>query len=118
MQQDLKNERSNALLQVVMALAMSPAFIPITGASQDVPTKTESLQRVRIIFVPQTGSLSCQRSVFAALIVKDGDMGCTDFSLSFYYYTVLAMHENVLKCPTPGCTGQGHVNSNRNTHRR
>lgn len=31
---------------------------------------------------------------------------------------VLAMHESVLKCPTPGCTGQGHVNSNRNTHRR
>lgn len=31
---------------------------------------------------------------------------------------VLAMHENVLRCPTPGCTGQGHVNSNRNTHRR
>ncbi|TSM04926.1 Myelin transcription factor 1 [Bagarius yarrelli] len=34
-----------------------------------------------------------------------------------YYCKVLAMHENVLKCPTPGCTGQGHVNSNRNTHR-
>lgn len=34
------------------------------------------------------------------------------------FLTVLAMHENVLKCPTPGCTGQGHVNSNRNTHRR
>lgn len=31
---------------------------------------------------------------------------------------VLAMHENVLKCPTPGCTGRGHVNSNRSTHRR
>ncbi|ELW72455.1 Suppression of tumorigenicity 18 protein, partial [Tupaia chinensis] len=31
---------------------------------------------------------------------------------------LLAMHENVLKCPTPGCTGRGHVNSNRNTHRR
>ncbi|KYO26120.1 hypothetical protein Y1Q_0003868 [Alligator mississippiensis] len=30
---------------------------------------------------------------------------------------LLAMHENVLKCPTPGCTGRGHVNSNRNTHR-
>uniref|UniRef100_A0A3B4GBB4 Myelin transcription factor 1b n=1 Tax=Pundamilia nyererei TaxID=303518 RepID=A0A3B4GBB4_9CICH len=30
----------------------------------------------------------------------------------------LAMHENVLKCPTPGCTGRGHVNSNRSTHRR
>ncbi|VFV35665.1 myelin transcription factor 1-like [Lynx pardinus] len=27
------------------------------------------------------------------------------------------MHENVLKCPTPGCTGRGHVNSNRNSHR-
>ncbi|KAF0036560.1 hypothetical protein F2P81_011872 [Scophthalmus maximus] len=34
-----------------------------------------------------------------------------------YFSKVLAMHENVLKCPTPGCTGQGHVNSNRNTHR-
>uniref|UniRef100_A0A670J1L3 Myelin transcription factor 1 like n=2 Tax=Podarcis muralis TaxID=64176 RepID=A0A670J1L3_PODMU len=32
-------------------------------------------------------------------------------------YYVLAMHENVLKCPTPGCTGRGHVNSNRNSHR-
>ncbi|KAG7224246.1 hypothetical protein INR49_000489 [Caranx melampygus] len=32
-------------------------------------------------------------------------------------HIILAMHENVLKCPTPGCTGQGHVNSNRNTHR-
>ncbi|XP_026700577.1 myelin transcription factor 1-like protein isoform X8 [Athene cunicularia] len=34
-----------------------------------------------------------------------------------YYGKVLAMHENVLKCPTPGCTGRGHVNSNRNSHR-
>ncbi|KAI4542614.1 hypothetical protein MG293_007993 [Ovis ammon polii] len=33
------------------------------------------------------------------------------------YGKVLAMHENVLKCPTPGCTGRGHVNSNRNSHR-
>uniref|UniRef100_A0A2K6U4C2 Myelin transcription factor 1 like n=1 Tax=Saimiri boliviensis boliviensis TaxID=39432 RepID=A0A2K6U4C2_SAIBB len=32
-------------------------------------------------------------------------------------YYVLAMHESVLKCPTPGCTGRGHVNSNRNSHR-
>lgn len=31
---------------------------------------------------------------------------------------VLAMYENVLKCPTPGCSGRGHVNSNRNSHRR
>ena len=23
-----------------------------------------------------------------------------------------------LRCPTPGCTGRGHVNSNRNSHRR
>ncbi|XP_073535392.1 suppression of tumorigenicity 18 protein isoform X5 [Phyllobates terribilis] len=34
-----------------------------------------------------------------------------------YTSKILAMHENVLKCPTPGCTGRGHVNSNRNTHR-
>lgn len=27
------------------------------------------------------------------------------------------MHETILKCPTPGCSGRGHVNSNRNTHR-
>lgn len=31
--------------------------------------------------------------------------------------TVLAMHETILKCPTPGCNGRGHVSSNRNTHR-
>ncbi|XP_048385828.1 suppression of tumorigenicity 18 protein isoform X3 [Stegostoma tigrinum] len=34
-----------------------------------------------------------------------------------YSSRVLAMHENVLRCPTPGCTGRGHVNSNRNSHR-
>lgn len=42
----------------------------------------------------------------------------TDLSFVCCVSVVLAMHENVLKCPTPGCTGQGHVNSNRNTHRR
>ncbi|GFV11324.1 myelin transcription factor 1-like protein [Trichonephila clavipes] len=31
--------------------------------------------------------------------------------------SVLALHETILKCPTPGCTGKGHVNSNRNSHR-
>ncbi|KAF3844627.1 hypothetical protein F7725_007790 [Dissostichus mawsoni] len=30
---------------------------------------------------------------------------------------IVAMYENVLKCPTLGCTGRGHVNSNRNSHR-
>ncbi|KAI5695283.1 hypothetical protein M8J75_013986 [Diaphorina citri] len=30
---------------------------------------------------------------------------------------ILAMHETILKCPTPGCNGRGHVSSNRNTHR-
>lgn len=30
---------------------------------------------------------------------------------------VLAMHETILKCPTTGCNGRGHVSSNRNTHR-
>ncbi len=43
---------------------------------------------------------------------------CVCVCVYFVFPTVLAMHENVLKCPTPGCTGQGHVNSNRNTHRR
>ena len=27
------------------------------------------------------------------------------------------MHENTVKCPTPGCTGKGHVNGNRHSHR-
>ena len=35
----------------------------------------------------------------------------------FLILIVLAMHETILKCPTPGCSGRGHVNSNRNTHR-
>lgn len=33
------------------------------------------------------------------------------------FSAVLAMHETILKCPTPGCNGRGHVSSNRNTHR-
>ncbi|OXB63569.1 hypothetical protein ASZ78_000916 [Callipepla squamata] len=39
------------------------------------------------------------------------------YVINCFSSSVLAMHENVLKCPTPGCTGRGHVNSNRNTHR-
>lgn len=31
--------------------------------------------------------------------------------------TVLALHETILKCPTSGCNGRGHVSSTRNTHR-
>lgn len=27
------------------------------------------------------------------------------------------MHETILKCPTRGCNGRGHVSSNRNSHR-
>lgn len=27
------------------------------------------------------------------------------------------MHETILKCPTTGCNGRGHVSSNRNSHR-
>lgn len=27
------------------------------------------------------------------------------------------MHEQIIKCPTPGCNGRGHVHSHRTTHR-
>lgn len=27
------------------------------------------------------------------------------------------MHETIVKCPTPGCTGRGHVSSGRTSHR-
>lgn len=30
---------------------------------------------------------------------------------------VLATHEIILKCPTAGCNGSGHVNSKRSSHR-
>ncbi|EDS37136.1 myelin transcription factor 1 [Culex quinquefasciatus] len=30
---------------------------------------------------------------------------------------VLALHETILKCPTPGCNGRGHVSAGRNSHR-
>ncbi|CAG5089393.1 Similar to Myt1l: Myelin transcription factor 1-like protein (Mus musculus) [Cotesia congregata] len=31
--------------------------------------------------------------------------------------TLLAPSQTILKCPTPGCNGRGHVSSNRSTHR-
>lgn len=30
---------------------------------------------------------------------------------------VLALNETILKCPTHGCNGRGHISSSRNTHR-
>lgn len=33
------------------------------------------------------------------------------------YSVVLALHEQILKCPTPGCNGRGHVQSHRSVHR-
>lgn len=30
---------------------------------------------------------------------------------------VLALNETILKCPTIGCNGRGHISSSRNTHR-
>lgn len=29
----------------------------------------------------------------------------------------MAIHETILKCPTPGCNGRGHVSRGRNSHR-
>ncbi|KFB42052.1 AGAP000875-PA-like protein [Anopheles sinensis] len=33
------------------------------------------------------------------------------------YPQILALHETILKCPTPGCNGRGHVSAGRNSHR-
>lgn len=30
---------------------------------------------------------------------------------------MLALHEQILKCPTPGCNGRGHVQAHRSVHR-
>lgn len=30
---------------------------------------------------------------------------------------LLALNETILKCPTLGCNGRGHISSNRNSHR-
>lgn len=35
----------------------------------------------------------------------------------FYFLAVLALNETILKCPTLGCNGRGHISSSRNTHR-
>ncbi|ROT81156.1 hypothetical protein C7M84_000095 [Penaeus vannamei] len=34
-----------------------------------------------------------------------------------YIIPVLAAHETIVKCPTPGCSGRGHVNQSRHCHR-
>lgn len=39
------------------------------------------------------------------------------FKLSKNLTKVLAMHETILKCPTLGCNGRGHVSATRSTHR-
>lgn len=39
------------------------------------------------------------------------------FVITMLSLSVLALHETILKCPTPGCNGRGHVSSNRSTHR-
>lgn len=36
---------------------------------------------------------------------------------NYEWRAVLAMNETILKCPTTGCNGRGHVNPNRNSHR-
>lgn len=56
-----------------------------------------------------------QFSSFSSCFVTHG-LPCSLYSNSVYV-TVLAMHETILKCPTPGCNGRGHVSSNRNSHR-
>ncbi|EFO13318.1 hypothetical protein LOAG_15212 [Loa loa] len=32
-------------------------------------------------------------------------------------YVLALQQDTVLRCTTPGCTGKGHVNSNRTSHR-
>lgn len=44
------------------------------------------------------------------------EMSCCSFSL--FFSLVVAQYEMLVKCPTPGCAGKGHVNSSRNSHRR
>lgn len=51
------------------------------------------------------------------LIVKSRTYPCITSQTRVWVLAVLAMHETILKCPTPGCNGRGHVSSNRNTHR-
>jgi hypothetical protein len=40
------------------------------------------------------------------------------FCLVFVPCEVVPNHDITVKCPTVGCVGKGHVNSNRNSHRR
>jgi Zinc finger, C2HC type len=35
----------------------------------------------------------------------------------FLILSVLALNETILKCPTRGCNGRGHISSSRNSHR-
>jgi Zinc finger, C2HC type len=49
-----------------------------------------------------------------------GQVGSPETNLVFsisHHTKVLALHETILKCPTPRCNGRGHVSSNRNSHR-
>lgn len=63
-------------------------------------------------------SLSITLVAALSLSLKDNKLSlCLTDTISLCTVPVLAMHETILKCPTPGCNGRGHVSSNRNTHR-
>ena len=51
-----------------------------------------------------------------SMMVSRDEVSC-NHATCLWVLAVLAMHETILKCPTPGCNGRGHVQSNRNTHR-
>lgn len=62
-----------------------------------------------------------QRPEMVLLLYEDGSQrrcreGFPD-ETSLLFVAVLAMHETIVKCPTPGCTGRGHVSSGRTSHR-
>ncbi|KAG1682988.1 Myelin transcription factor 1-like protein [Nymphon striatum] len=78
---------------------------------EEIPMKTD------VVTVNDDHAIYTERMTDSPMM--DDDMSChsKDGEFGGSGNKVLAMHETILKCPTSGCNGRGHVNSNRNSHR-
>ena len=90
-------------------------------ACRAVRTRTSSPLRVCLLL--RSGFWSSARSSAHYAPLRLGSFAFSFSTLRTHIFTAglraaLGMQQVMMRCPTEGCTGQGHVNENRSLHRR